>query len=116
MQDILLKDGDIVFDSSDLRVISEEDELAQSVQNLLGIQIGEFVIEKDVGLDRSNMTGKDYHDDYLKQDIAYAIKEQESRITFIENINTFVENRKLFIELRMIGRKKERVEVNMNVE
>lgn len=116
MQDILLKNGDIVFDSSDLRVVSEEDELAQSVQNLLGIQAGEFIIEKGVGLDRGNMIGKDYHADYLKQDIAYAIKEQEPRITFIENITTFIENRKLFIELSMVGKKNERVVMNINVE
>lgn len=116
MKDILLLDGDIVIENLDIALISKAEELAQCVQNILGIRLGEFIFEKNIGLDRSNLIGKNFHEDYLKQDISHAIKEQDDRIIFIDNIKLERKDRKLFVKFDAKGTGDIELEVKTYVE
>lgn len=116
MKDFKLEDGDIQIEHSDISYITEEEELAQSIRSILGINIKEFLMEPSVGLDRENMIGKNFNADYLKQDISRAIKDQEPRIVSVDEIVFREKNRYLNVQIRMSGINNEKMEVAVNVE
>ncbi|HHB9304858.1 TPA: DUF2634 domain-containing protein, partial [Enterococcus faecalis] len=63
------------------------------------------------GLESDNMFGKNYNEDYLKQDITEAILDQEPRINSIENIEIVRNNRQLNITVEMLSTLGDEVEV-----
>lgn len=111
MKDFLLSsDGDIVL-QEDIELASEDIELVQSVYVILSIKLGEFSLEQEIGLNTENMLGKNYNEEYLKQDITWAILEQEKRIANITDIEVTQYNRELSITVRMVATTNEEIEV-----
>lgn len=115
MKDILLSDGDISFLNSDIQTAEACDELVQSVRSILSIRAGEFLMDETIGLSRENMLGKDFNEEYLKQDIAQAIQEQEPRIALVEDIVFSHSGRKLNIQLALTAQDGNQLEVIENV-
>lgn len=115
MKDFLLtKDGDLAAER-DIALVTDTAELAQSVYNILSIRAGEFALDKESGLDRENMIGKGFNEEYLKQDISLAILEQEPRVNRIVSISIERRERHLLIAIQMISQSDQEVEVAIDV-
>lgn len=116
MKDFLLSEsGDISFESDDLQLVSEENEISQSVLLILSIRLKEFKLDETVGLEDDNMLGKNFHEEYLKQDIIMAISEQEPRIASVETINMVKTARNIAVTINMKSQSNEEIEVSFNV-
>lgn len=111
MRDLKIINGDLVISNYNLSLIEGDSELAQSVFMILSIRLNEFELDKSVGLSDENMLGKEFNEDYLKQDITEAILEQEPRINSVENIEIAKNNRKLTIKIEILSNLNEEVEV-----
>ena len=104
MKDFLLDEtGDIVL-TNDLTYLTGPEEIAQSVRVILTTRLNEFELERELGLEQSNLLGKRLNIDYLIQDITDAILSQETRITSLKNLEiNKLDNRKLEIKIEMIA-------------
>lgn len=103
MRDIAInKDGDLLLDVTDLDMVSDSYDLAQSVRVILSTRLGEFKFDEELGLNQSNLFGKEYDADYLRMDISNALTEQEPRIQEVENIDFLIEGRELLIQIALI--------------
>ncbi|EOV2989959.1 DUF2634 domain-containing protein [Enterococcus faecalis] len=115
MRDLKLVNGDLSIRDYDILLVEDNLELTQSVFMILSIRLKEFKLDPSVGLESENMLGKNYNEDYLKQDITEAILDQEPRINSIENIEIVRNNRKLDIKISMLSILNEEMEVRINV-
>ena len=97
MRDLKIVNGDLSF--IDYGILLVEGDLE------------EFKLDTSVGLESDNMFGKNYNEDYLKQDITEAILDQEPRINSIENIEIVRNNRQLNITVEMLSTLGDEVEV-----
>ncbi|PZL78256.1 DUF2634 domain-containing protein [Enterococcus plantarum] len=111
MKDFLLSSSGDVSIMDDIEMVSGENELAQSVHSILSMKLGEFCLEKETGLDTENMLGKNYNEEYLKQDISWAITDQEKRIVSVSDIEISKTNRNLSIRIKMIATSEKEIEV-----
>lgn len=125
MIDIKLdENGDLLLDGdgSDLATISDDDELAQTCQTILSIELGEFLLDQSIGLSHANLLSKEPNESFIQQDIEDCLTEQDSRVAGV-SITDFVwdqVNRTVNIELTI--EKKDgssvttKVEVNADAE
>ncbi|BBD24796.1 DUF2634 domain-containing protein [Enterococcus faecalis] len=111
MRDLKIVNGDLSFIDYVILLVEGDLELAQSVFMILSIRLEEFKLDTSVGLESDNMFGKNYNEDYLKQDITEAILDQEPRINSIENIEIVRNNRQLNITVEMLSTLGDEVEV-----
>lgn len=82
MKDILLtEDGDIGFSSD----ISGVNEIMQSIRIILETKRGEFIADETMGLDTSDLLGKQYNERYAVAAIREALQ-QEPRISTVESV------------------------------
>ncbi|MCD7132947.1 GPW/gp25 family protein [Limosilactobacillus balticus] len=78
MQDIKLDNGDIRFD-----YVTDDEEIVQSAEIILGTRKGEFVFAPEMGLTRSNILGKHYAKELAASDV-YEALQQEERIRSVK--------------------------------
>ncbi|MCT0948618.1 hypothetical protein EFL45_04080 [Weissella confusa] len=82
MRDILLADdGDIDF----AHAIDADQEVMQSIRIILETTLGSFIGDNDMGLDTSDLIGKQYNERYAVTAIRDALA-QETRITSVNNV------------------------------
>lgn len=99
MQDLKLDDEkDLAFSKDDLQLVSDTDELKQTLANLLAIQEGEFAFDDEVGLDVTGILGKDYDETIAEDNIIAAIK-QDERVANAEIIDVDTDERQLAVSL-----------------
>ncbi|GGC97949.1 DUF2634 domain-containing protein [Enterococcus wangshanyuanii] len=114
MKDLVLSSsGDVLFES-DLQLVDGEDELAQSVLLILSIRLGEFFLEDELGLSHENMLAKNFNEEYLSQDIVWAITDQEPRVASVNEVEIIKNNRDLSVRVRMIAADGREIEVMAN--
>lgn len=78
--------GDISFENGDIAIVTDDEELEQSVSIIVQTRLGEFEPGPDLGLDPENMFGKSINEEYLATDIADAITEQEPRVASVTSV------------------------------
>jgi phage baseplate assembly protein W len=82
MRDILLADdGDIDF----AHAVDADQEVMQSIRIILETSLGSFVGDADMGLDTSDLIGKQYNERYAVAAIREALT-QEKRITAVNDV------------------------------
>lgn len=86
MKDLLLVDGDFVFDGRDLQLVSGVDEIKQTVANNLRTRKEEFSLDENIGLDRTYLLGKDFDEEIGRADIVEAIC-QDERVQQVDEID-----------------------------
>lgn len=102
MKDLKLINGDIQL-NRDLTVVSDDNELNQSIELLLSTYLGEFKYEPDYGVDYLTNGFKMYTNDNV-QGLKLAIQrafEQEPRIQQVLDVQTEFVERKLIIRLTL---------------
>ncbi|MGF7436332.1 hypothetical protein [Lentilactobacillus senioris] len=108
MNDLAIdENGDIILNAvgDGLETVNDEwDDIAQSVRIILGTRLGEYVHDREMGLNRINLfTGKDGKiNPYLIDDINTALM-QDERITDAEIGDSFfdAQNRELSISIKV---------------
>jgi phage baseplate assembly protein W len=93
-------EGDLVFENGDIVMVDEDEELIQSVQTILQTNKGEWFLNTDFGLDRSQLLAKRFDEALATDAIAEAIA-QEERIQRIENISFQREGRSMTVNLTL---------------
>jgi phage baseplate assembly protein W len=81
-----LLNGDLVIENGELVMISDDEELVQSVQAILGTRKGEFFLDSEHGLSHENVLGKPANQDLARDDIIEALM-QEERVASILAVN-----------------------------
>lgn len=79
------KDADLVFESGDVGMVSDVDEVRQNVALALRTVLGEFFADKSIGLDRQFILGKDYNEQYATAAITNCIQ-KDPRVTSVDSI------------------------------
>jgi hypothetical protein len=87
-------ESDLKFNENDLQLVSGVDEVIQSVQTLLKTRLGEFFGDTDMGLDQSDILGKNFNEQYAMSDITETLQ-QDSRVTAVTEISFEKEDRNL---------------------
>lgn len=85
MKDLRFKDGDLVLTKDDFSMVSGIDEVGQCIESTLGTNLGEFVLEPDLGIEYLNMLGKGVTDEDIQAEV-FAGLSQEERIDTVEEI------------------------------
>jgi len=106
MNDIRLDvNGDLLLngDGSDLDTISDDEELAQTCQTILSIEVGEYLLDLKLGMSHENLLSKEPNESYIQQDIEDCLVEQEPRVNgvSITDFNWDKESRVVHIELEI---------------
>ncbi|MGX7417818.1 hypothetical protein ACWOFR_03330 [Carnobacterium gallinarum] len=97
MKSILLtSDGDISISSGLFSLINLEEEVRQSIQSLLKIRLGEFYLDEHVGLDRSNLLGKEFNADEARDNLIECIS-QDDRVEVVNDLRIQVQGRLMSI-------------------
>lgn len=99
MKTIELVDGDIKLEAGNFTVVDKEVEVKQSLTSLLTIRKGEFFLDENIGLSRSNLFGKrtnkaEAHDDLIE------CLSQDDRVELINEMFFSVENRNATIQFQ----------------
>lgn len=79
-------DADLVFESGDVGMVSEVDEVKQNVALALRTVLGEFFADKSIGLDRRYILGKSYNEQYATAAITDCLQ-KDPRVTSVNSIN-----------------------------
>lgn len=119
MTDIRLDANDDLLlngDSSDLDTISDDEELAQTCQTILSIELGEYLLDLDLGMSRENLLSKYPNVAFIQQDIEDCLTEQEPRVAAvaITNFDWDKVNRLAKIELEI--EKQDRTKITTTLE
>lgn len=102
MMDLALdENNDLDFDEDDLTIVDGDDEIIQSLGIILRTRQGEFFDDEEMGLDTSNLLGRDYDEDIGISDIIQALEEQDSRVADVDvnDLDVDDESRNLSISL-----------------
>lgn len=102
MMDLALdENNDLDFDEDDLTIVDGDDEITQSLGIILRTRQGEFFDDEEMGLDTSNLLGRDYDEDIGISDIIQALEEQDSRVADVDvnDLDVDDESRNLSISL-----------------
>lgn len=88
-----LQNGDLVLEDNDLILISDDEELIQSVRNTLLTRKGEFFLDPEEGVSHDNLLGKGTSDEEARDDIIEALSRDERiqaviDIMFTDNLET----------------------------
>lgn len=88
-----LQNGDLVIENNDLILISDDEELIQSVRNTLLTRKGEFFLDPEEGVSHDNLLGKGTSDEEARDDIIEALSRDEriqavTDIMFTDNLET----------------------------
>jgi uncharacterized protein YabN with tetrapyrrole methylase and pyrophosphatase domain len=87
MKNLKLVDGDLSFDSDgSLEMVSDDDELKQSLELILQIQLGEFDLDETVGLDWTNIFTKVFDESLARTDIIEALM-QDDRVEEVSDVS-----------------------------
>lgn len=93
MYNLKIENDDIVFNSSmEIETVSDEDEIAQSIERTLTTRLGEFFLDGEMGMDYSELQEKNYNIDRITEDIRNAIF-QDERVQSVENISVQVDSK-----------------------
>jgi len=84
-------DGDIVIENGNVVMVEDDEDLAQSVEMVLGTRKGEFFLDPDHGLSFDNLLGKQADEFEARDDIIEAIS-QEDRVSAVTDIS-FIDDR-----------------------
>lgn len=101
MIDFKLDENQDVIIDHDIQTVADNEELLQKIATTLRTRLGEFEPDPEMGLEDSNLYGKQVRTDYLETDILDAISQQvgdEVVITGIE-MGEADENRSLVISM-----------------
>lgn len=107
MKDLRIdKNGDLIFDAiqNDMETVTDElEDIKQSVQIVLETRLSEYVLDRELGLERMNfyLTDDNKVNPYLAEDIQNALIEQIAGVVDVK-INDSIfnpENRNLEIKL-----------------
>lgn len=100
MYNLRMKDDDIVFNSNmELETISDNDEVAQSIERTLTTRLGEFFLDVEIGMDYSELQEKNYNEDVIIDNIRTAIF-QDSRVDSIEDITLDIDPKARQIQVK----------------
>lgn len=113
----LNQDNDIDFQNNDIQMVSDVDEIIQNIKVILRTRLGEFFGDAEMGLDYSDILGKNYSEQYAVASIMDALLE-DNRVSSVTDVNLTVQSRQLFCEVDfMIDQSVEaRTEVSIDVE
>ncbi|KRL81815.1 DUF2634 domain-containing protein [Ligilactobacillus equi] len=92
MKDIKLNsDGDFTFADNDIQVVSDLEEIEQTVSLVVKTRKGEFFADENLGMDQSFLTEKGATDTYIASCITDALSQEErvinANVTKIERNN-----------------------------
>lgn len=100
MYNLRMKGDDIVFNSNmELETISDNDEVAQSIERTLTTRLGEFFLDVEIGMDYSELQEKNYNEDVIIDNIRTAIF-QDSRVDSIEDITLDIDPKARQIQVK----------------
>lgn len=85
MKSIKMLGNDLDFQRGDFLMIDGTQEVAQSLQSLLSIRLGEFKLDELVGLYRDNILGKNRNRDEMKDDIIECLS-IDDRVELVNDI------------------------------
>ena len=116
MKTLALEGNDLKLTKETLLVIEDEQEVAQSLNALLNIRKGEFVLDEHVGMERENMLGKNVNLDEIRDDIIEALS-QDERVELVDNVIISVKNRnaKITFNAKLIDGQEVNEEVELDV-
>lgn len=77
--------GDLVLENNDFVMVEGDEELVQSVQSNLKTRKGEWFLDENFGLDRTNILEKNNNKDLIHDDIVEACC-QDERIATVEEL------------------------------
>ena len=104
MDNFKLVDGDIVFDGqNNISMVSDNDELLQSIEEILNTNAGEWFLDDENGFARFEVLGQKFDEDTAINAISTAIFQNE-QVGSIENITVDFDgkSRKLTVTFEII--------------
>lgn len=98
MKTLALRDGDLLFENGDFKIIEGSEEVAQCISISLGTNLKEWFLNEEFGLDFMKMLDKST-DDEARAEVLRVLS-QEERITSIDEltISNDYKNRKRTIK------------------
>ena len=116
MKTLALEGNDLKLTKETFLVIEDEQEVAQSLNALLNIRKGEFVLDEHVGMERENMLGKNINLDEIRDDIIEVLS-QDERVELVDNVIISVKNRsaKIAFNAKLIDGQEVNEEVELDV-
>ncbi|MCA0980246.1 DUF2634 domain-containing protein [Exiguobacterium aestuarii] len=91
MKDLKLKDGDLVIWENDVSLVDGKEEVAQSLLNAVGTNIGEFQLEPDMGIEFFNILGKGVTKEDIQAEV-FAGLSQEERVETVDEISVSIDS------------------------
>ncbi|MFL2133000.1 hypothetical protein [Desemzia sp. FAM 23990] len=91
MKTLKMNGSDLDIQNNEFVMVSEVDEVAQTLQNLLSIRLGEFDLDELVGLDRTNILGKSRNYDEIRDDLISCLS-IDDRVEVVNEIDIKIEN------------------------
>jgi len=94
--------GDMDFTGNSFSIITDSEELNQSIKSILSIRKGEWFLDTEFGLSHENLIGAEFDEDKIELDVREALSNEE-RIETIESISASfdTETRKVTISFRV---------------
>lgn len=116
MKTLELEGNDLKMVKESFSVIEDKQEVAQSLNALLSIRKGEFVLDEHVGMERDNMLGKNVNFDEIRDDIIEALS-QDERVDLVNDVTISVDNRnaEVFFNVKLIDGQELNEEVELDV-
>lgn len=116
MKTLELEGNDLKLIKGTFLIVEDEQEVAQSLDALLSIRKGEFVLDEHVGMDHDNLLGKNVNFDEIRDDIIEALS-QDERVELVDDVIISAENRNALITFnaKLIDDQEVSEEVEINV-
>lgn len=98
--------GDFVIENDELQMVQDDEEIAQDIQTLMSVRLGEFELDENIGLDRSVYEDKTSSDSDVTDSVLEALQPLTDQY-IIEGADNIVmtkekQTRKAMIELDII--------------
>lgn len=112
MKTLKLIDGDLCFHQGELQLVEGKQEVAQAVLISLQTRLGEFLLDENVGLDRTHVVGKSLNPEEARYDLVEAVM-QEQRVVSVEHLEIVDDkpSRKRKVNLKMSIDENETIEL-----
>ncbi|MCI3027680.1 hypothetical protein LMF32_00830 [Desemzia sp. C1] len=91
MKTLKMNGSDLDIQNNEFALVSEVEEVAQTLQNLLSIRLGEFGLDELVGLDRTNLLGKPINYDEIRDDVISCLS-IDDRVEIVNDIDIKIGN------------------------
>ncbi|MBL5768235.1 DUF2634 domain-containing protein [Heyndrickxia sporothermodurans] len=86
MKSLKLLNGDLVLTNGEIELVDGDDELKQNLEVILKTRLGEFFLDENIGLDRTNLLTKQFDEELAHYDIVEALM-QEDRVKEVSEIS-----------------------------